>query len=281
MNARTAKALTRIDFIILPLLIGLTASKVLYNFAETVIVPSKIEIPELSTNSQKEIKLQDDEYVKLITERNVFNSKITNLNPTVEADDVGSYALKGTVITSKYKYALLDNNGKTILISTSSVNHDCIALDVERESAKIKCQERVFDLKLEKRDTSTGGSNTAQSSTQQQSASSAPTTNHITISRQEIQSSLGNINQIFTTVNVVPMYQGDNFIGYRINAMSSKSPLIKLGLATGDVIRNINGQSTEDPSALYGLLGQLSDMDSISLGVNRHGQDQEVLIDIK
>ena len=97
----------------------------------------------------------------------------------------------------------------------------------------------------------------------------------------ELREQLANNPQEFwKNVRIEPEYDSNNqIIGYRFEH-NDRQMMQALGLRPGDVIVEVNGQPVTDPSVLSGLMGQLSTATSLSLGIQRNGQRENLNINM-
>ena len=49
----------------------------------------------------------------------------------------------------------------------------------------------------------------------------------------------------------------------------------------GDVIYRINGVPTNNPTALYGLVGDADSLDSVTIEIMRSGSNQTIQVDVQ
>ncbi len=98
---------------------------------------------------------------------------------------------------------------------------------------------------------------------------------------KNILSQVDNLNVLLKQINIVPVFRNGKAYGYRINYLSPNSVLNRIGLRVGDVIININGQPTTDPSSLMGLYAQLKDLNSVSINLVRNSQKKTIFVQIK
>lgn len=87
-----------------------------------------------------------------------------------------------------------------------------------------------------------------------------------------------NPQEFWKNVRIEPKYDSSNqIVGYRFEH-NNRQVMQAMGLRPGDIIVEVNGQPVTDPSTLSGLLGQLSTATSLSLGIERNGQRENLNI---
>jgi len=89
-----------------------------------------------------------------------------------------------------------------------------------------------------------------------------------------------NPEEFWKNVRIEPKYDSNNqLIGYSFEH-NNPQLMNAMGLRPGDVIVEVNGQPVTDPSTLTGLMGELSTANSISLGIERNGQRENLNINM-
>lgn len=79
--------------------------------------------------------------------------------------------------------------------------------------------------------------------------------------------------KIWQQVRINPVMKNGKVQGYTLTH-NDKKLMKSLNIRKTDVITGINGESLSDPATLYGLMGSLSDQQSLELTIERNGQQQ-------
>ena len=79
--------------------------------------------------------------------------------------------------------------------------------------------------------------------------------------------------KIWAEVRISPVMKNGQIHGYTL-AHNDQKLMKELNIRQTDVITRINGQSLSDPSTLYSLMGNLSEQKSLSVDIERNGQQQ-------
>ena len=101
------------------------------------------------------------------------------------------------------------------------------------------------------------------------------------ISRQTIDESLQDINELMRQIRIRPNFEDGKPAGLRVDRLRSDSIFRQLGLENGDVIKGVNGkeiQSVDDALTFY---DQLKNASSVSLQVERRGAPQTLSYTIR
>ena len=89
------------------------------------------------------------------------------------------------------------------------------------------------------------------------------------LSRQEVQSSLGNIVQLFQQSGISPYFEGDQSAGFTISNVSSESVFAKIGLRSGDAILAVNGEAITGPQQAGQFFQRLKDGGDVIIKVKK------------
>jgi type II secretion system protein C len=104
-------------------------------------------------------------------------------------------------------------------------------------------------------------------------ASNVPAEDFV-VDEAELNKALENIPLLFQQARAVPYYKDGKAVGLRLFAVRPDSLYAKVGLTNGDILREINGKSLADPSQALNLFQELRNERSISLMIERAGQQR-------
>jgi general secretion pathway protein C len=76
-----------------------------------------------------------------------------------------------------------------------------------------------------------------------------------------------------------PYTNNGTFVGYRVNAGNKPVMFQKLGLQANDIVASIDGVSIGELAGRMDILNNLSIASSLTLGVIRNGQEQQLVVD--
>lgn len=96
------------------------------------------------------------------------------------------------------------------------------------------------------------------------------------VPRNEVDSALENMSQLFTQIRAVPHFEGGQSVGFRLFAIRRGSLFDRIGLKNGDIIRNINGSEMNDPSKAVALLQALREARNLDVEITRNQQQQSI-----
>jgi general secretion pathway protein C len=101
------------------------------------------------------------------------------------------------------------------------------------------------------------------------------------VDRRELEEALANIPRLFVQAAPVPYLKDGKFSGVRLDVVNFYGFFGKIGLRSGDIIRNINGVEINDPGFLVTALQQLKNERSVTLDIVRNDQPRTLAYDIR
>ena len=179
-----------------------------------------------------------------------------------ETFSLGEYSLRGTVVCSQCgrSIAILEKNGKSKILS---VGEELQGYKLERvypDRAVFSRGSREVILVLKSLKKRVGApSQTVQSSS----------TNTFTVKRKEIIDQISS-GDFLRYINIVPSKEP---AGLKVNYVSPKSFIYKLGIRPGDIILSINDIRIKTPEDSFSAFEQLKNADSITVVVQRRGRE--------
>lgn len=99
-----------------------------------------------------------------------------------------------------------------------------------------------------------------------------------------LDKSLNNLTQILQDAKAEPHMVNGEMLGFRLTRIRENSIYEKLGLRNGDVIKEINGQPTNDAGGTIRLLQQLRKergQDGVEIRIDRNGQNMDLGIQVQ
>jgi len=91
---------------------------------------------------------------------------------------------------------------------------------------------------------------------------------------------LDNPERITDLVRFRPVYRNAEFQGYRIYPGREQEVFRELGLRPGDLVKEINGVSLDDPQGVMGLINELPDATSVSVVLERRGETENLSVSL-
>ena len=91
----------------------------------------------------------------------------------------------------------------------------------------------------------------------------------ITVARDDLQQSLGNINSLLTQVRIRPFVNSGKPDGLMLSRIKADSIFSKLGLKNGDVVKKIDNQLIKSPDDAFAFYNRLKSGAELSLEIVR------------
>ena len=85
--------------------------------------------------------------------------------------------------------------------------------------------------------------------------------------------------QIFQYVRLSQVKRDGNVIGYRVSPGKAPELFKSVGLQSGDIATQLNGQDLTDPAAMGTIFRSISDLTELNLVVERDGQQHDIFIE--
>jgi general secretion pathway protein C len=93
------------------------------------------------------------------------------------------------------------------------------------------------------------------------------------VQKSEVDRALGNLSEVATEARIVPNFKDGKANGFKMFSIKPGSIYAKIGLQNGDVIQKINGYVMDSPDKALELYQKLRDASSVSIELNRRGQN--------
>lgn len=94
-----------------------------------------------------------------------------------------------------------------------------------------------------------------------------------TVDRSEVDRSLNNLNEVATQARIVPSFKNGKANGFKLFSIKPGSIYQKIGLQNGDVIQKINGYEMSSPDKALEIYQKLKDATSVTIDLQRRGQN--------
>jgi len=105
--------------------------------------------------------------------------------------------------------------------------------------------------------------------------------NHYLINREDVQTSVGNINQFMTQARFRPYFAMGRPAGYIISEIVPGSLFEKIGLRNNDIVKKVNGQMINQPEEVFQAYAQLLSDSHIEIEIERGGRTEVFKYEIR
>jgi general secretion pathway protein C len=95
--------------------------------------------------------------------------------------------------------------------------------------------------------------------------------------REDVEEMMRNPSNLFSQARILPKYEGGEMVGLQINAIKPGSFFEEVGLQSGDVITDLNGTAIDSPQESARFLAELSQADTLTIGVQRSDGSTDIL----
>jgi general secretion pathway protein C len=101
------------------------------------------------------------------------------------------------------------------------------------------------------------------------------------MARGEVEAAIANPQDILSQARFMPKFEGEQMVGFQVNAIKPGSILQDFGLQNGDLIREFNGISISSPAESAQLLQEFNESDQVVLVVQKpDGSEHEINVDL-
>ena len=181
-----------------------------------------------------------------------------------ETFSLGDYSLKGTIVCSQcsHSIAILEKNDKSEIVSVGQEIHGYKLERVYPDRAVFSNGSREVILILKSlKEKAISNSNKVEFTNS--------LTKTFTVNRKEIIDQISS-GDFLRFINIVPVKDPS---GLKVNYVSPRSFIYKLGIRPGDVILSINDIRIRTPEDSFSAFEQLKNADSITVVVLRNGKE--------
>jgi len=95
--------------------------------------------------------------------------------------------------------------------------------------------------------------------------------NNYDIPRNELEKTLGNLNEIAMQARIMPAFKDGVSQGFRLYSIRPNSLYQKIGIQNGDIVKRINGFDLNSPEKALELYSKLRDSSRIDIEIERNG----------
>lgn len=103
----------------------------------------------------------------------------------------------------------------------------------------------------------------------------------VSIDREEINSSLKNINQLMSQVKVRPHFKDGKPDGLLLSHVQQNSIFKEMGLQNGDIVKGVNGKEIQSVDDALKFYDNLKSSSSVELQIERQGESRSISYQIE
>ncbi len=101
------------------------------------------------------------------------------------------------------------------------------------------------------------------------------------VDRSMLESQLEDLTELGRQARIVPNYRNGQYEGFKLIGVRPGSLYRALGIRSGDVIKQVNGQAIDSPNKAMMLFEELRNNKQLGLDIERRGQKRTLEYDIK
>jgi general secretion pathway protein C len=232
-----------------------------------------------SKSRTSDFEKSSEEFYRIITKRNLFGS-VDQAGPVdkgkeEEFKDVEPTSLKisllGTVSGDRNTgYAVIEESAgkKQGLFKVGDSIQDAVVERIRRGEVILKIGGKYEKLTMDE------AAQTRAAGLKDDAGPATETASTIPVSRDMVEGSLSNINQLLTQVRVRPHFSDGLPDGLAVSHIRPDSIFAQLGLKNGDVVKGVDGKEIKSPNDIFRFYNSLKSGSAISVDVLRRGQLQ-------
>jgi general secretion pathway protein C len=109
----------------------------------------------------------------------------------------------------------------------------------------------------------------------------APPPSTTTLPRQDVESSLSDLNQLMQQVRIRPYLEANKPAGFLVSDIKPDSIFAKMGLRNGDVVQKINDQTISSPEQAIELYQGLMERGELALEIKRGQKSEKINYEVQ
>ena len=244
---------------------------------------------EVETSMKETAGVPPLDNYKIIVERNLFGSSKEEASSTSEEVSLEgmpvvnrSQGLKlvGTVVAGKPEdnLAFIETrrSRKQETYREGDQVDGALIRRILRNNVVINTGEQDEVLTMEPEEDSRASPSQKQPVARRQSGSAARAEGAIRLEREEIESSVTDLNQLLQQVKVRPYMEGKEPAGFVVSDIKPGSLFARMGLRNGDIIKGVNNEAITSPDQAIELYESLVEGGEIALEIKRGRRNREL-----
>jgi general secretion pathway protein C len=216
----------------------------------------------------------------------VINKPSTSINSSekevvVQPSNI-NIKLIGTIITKKEKAAFIKSNGQLKFVKINDKVGNLKVKDIKNYSIVLTDGVHQYEISLMFKE---GSSNIKKTKRVAKTEYKPPTyqseQDTYRISKREVEKETADLGKILRYVRIIPVVKNGETKGYKLAYVSPRSILYKYGLRSGDFIVSVNGMPVKTAEEAFRLYNILRNEKTITLVVERKGQQKTITYEIQ
>ncbi len=258
---------------------------------EVALEPSTTEV---KASIKKPTEVPPLESYNAITERNLFGTSEEEVSSTPEEDslegiplakDSKGFKLVGTVVGEKAEenraFIQTRRSRKQETYREGDRVDGALIRRILRNNVIINTGQQDEVLTMELKEDSRASPSQKQPVRRRPGRSAARGGGTIRLEREEIESSVTDLNQLMQQVKVRPYMEGKEPAGFVVSNIKPGSLFAKMGLRNGDIIKGVNDEAITSPDQAIELYESLVEGGEIALEIKRGRRNRELRYEVE
>ena len=193
------------------------------------------------------------------------------------------------IYSEQYRSVVVIQKGaKSYILATGDDIDGFVLEDATATEAYFKKNGKNYTLKLQEKRGKSGSSvndlvSTPPTSDLKEKKKSDISVNGDTreIPKNIIKKYTSDFKSIVKDIGLKPVRQDGQIYGYEVRFIRHGSPMGKLGLKKGDIIKSINGEDIIDPSTPMSFLKKANSLENLTITILRQNQEKDLEYEVK
>ncbi|MBF0281615.1 MAG: PDZ domain-containing protein [Zetaproteobacteria bacterium] len=206
-------------------------------------------------------------------------AKPVQVAPTVSLSQLGMKLL-GTIVSGDHSLAIIKKNAATaqqVFHVDEPIQPGIVLKTIETQRVILDVRGHLEALWLESFDPAAVSSSVGVAKPIDANSGAKK----VQVDRTMINNALQNMPQLMSEVSIVPFFQQGVSEGFMVASVKQGSVIERVGIMSGDVLREVNGQPVKSMDQALALYNQLKDASSLDVTLLRAGQEMRVHYDIQ
>ncbi len=205
------------------------------------------------------------------TQQTIIEQQPTNIN----------IKLIGTIITKEEKAAFIKNDDKLQLVKINDKIGKLKVKDIKKYSLILTDGINQYEINIMPIEGENKLKKTKNIAKKQYTPRIQTPKDTYTISKREVEKETADLGKILRYVRIIPVVKNGETKGYKLAYVSPRSILYKYGLRSGDFIVSVNGMPVKTAEEAFRLYNILRNEKTITLVVERKGEQKTITYEIQ
>jgi len=254
-----------------------------FSFLVSVVLAGFIGIKNLKLPEKIYLIHEEETDSKNKTYTNIKNIFLKGDLPNVsevQNNQQSHINLIGTLLFGNLKLAMIENNGKIIILKERENFNGYYILKIEKDRIKLKNDKNIIEIKIySEKEKSTSQGNSIQNLPPLSSLQNETET--IKLSRTMVEKETADVGNLLKDVNIVPVVENGQTLGYKFAYINPDSIVYKYGFRAGDTVISVNGMPVKTAEDVFKIYNMLRNENSINVVIERDGQRRTINYEIQ